>query len=89
MNQDRKHLGTLKYWQLAILTFKETADFKFFIMAANEEKVFRINNRLCHFSNNGAYIAIAFQTNLLIKDAKTLTTCQSFVFADVIQVRLY
>ncbi|XP_012220138.2 WD repeat-containing protein WRAP73-like [Linepithema humile] len=54
-------------------------------MAANEEKVFRINNRLCHFSNNGAYIAIAFQTNLLIKDAKTLTTCQSFVFADVIQ----
>ncbi|XP_024873154.1 WD repeat-containing protein WRAP73-like isoform X1 [Temnothorax curvispinosus] len=56
-------------------------------MAANadEDKVFRINNRLCHFSRNGAYLAVAFQTNLLIKDARTLCTCQSFVFTDVIQ----
>lgn len=57
-------------------------------MAANadDNKVFRVNNRLCHFSRNGAYLAVAFQTNLLIKDAKTLDTCQSFVFGDVIQV---
>ncbi|KYQ54203.1 WD repeat-containing protein 8 [Trachymyrmex zeteki] len=56
-------------------------------MAANvnEDKVFRVNNSLCQFSKNGAYLAIAFQANLLIKDAKTLDTCQSFVFVDVIQ----
>ncbi|XP_039308621.1 WD repeat-containing protein WRAP73 isoform X1 [Solenopsis invicta] len=56
-------------------------------MAANadENKIFRINNRLCHFSRNGAYLAVAFQTNLLVKDAKTLATCQSFLFVDVIQ----
>ncbi|XP_071558523.1 WD repeat-containing protein WRAP73 isoform X2 [Temnothorax nylanderi] len=66
---------------------KETAAFKSVVMAANadEDKVFRINNRLCHFSRNGAYLAVAFQTNLLIKDARTLYTCQSFVFTDVIQ----
>jgi len=55
----------------------------------NADKVFRISNCLCQFSNNGAYLAIAFQTNLLIKDAKTFDTCQSFVFTDVIQVNLY
>ncbi|TGZ32433.1 WD repeat-containing protein 8, partial [Temnothorax longispinosus] len=81
--------------RLAILTLlrpgcqvaKETAAFKSVVMAANadEDKVFRINNRLCHFSRNGAYLAVAFQTNLLIKDARTLCTCQSFVFTDVIQ----
>ncbi|XP_011142726.1 WD repeat-containing protein WRAP73 isoform X2 [Harpegnathos saltator] len=56
-------------------------------MAANvnEDKLFRINNRLCYFSNNGAYLAVAFHSNLLIKDAKTFDTCHSFVFADVIQ----
>lgn len=56
-------------------------------MAANadESKVFRTNNRLCHFSRNGAYLAVAFQMNLLIKDAMTLNTYQSFVFVDVIQ----
>ncbi|EZA56444.1 WD repeat-containing protein [Ooceraea biroi] len=52
---------------------------------SNEDKVFRISNRLCEFSHNGAYLAIAFQTNLLIKDTKTLDTCQSYVFTDVIQ----
>ncbi|XP_011695854.1 PREDICTED: WD repeat-containing protein WRAP73-like isoform X3 [Wasmannia auropunctata] len=52
---------------------------------ADEDKLFRINNRLCHFSRNGAYLAVAFQANLLIKDARTLDTRQSFVFVDVIQ----
>ncbi|KAH0955637.1 hypothetical protein HN011_000689 [Eciton burchellii] len=52
---------------------------------SNTDKVFRISNRLCQFSNNGAYLATAFQTNLLIKDTKTFDTCQSFVFTDVIQ----
>jgi len=56
---------------------------------SNADKVFRISNRLCQFSNNGAYLATAFQTNLLIKDVKTFNTCQSFVFTDVIQVSLY
>ncbi|KAG5332157.1 WRP73 protein, partial [Acromyrmex heyeri] len=51
----------------------------------NVDKVFRVNNNLCHFSRNGAYLAIAFQANLLIKDAKTLDTYRSFVFVDVIQ----
>ncbi|XP_020278817.1 WD repeat-containing protein WRAP73-like isoform X2 [Pseudomyrmex gracilis] len=51
----------------------------------NDDKIFRINHCLCQFSNNGAYLAIAFQTNLIVKDAKTLDTCRSFVFADVIQ----
>lgn len=54
----------------------------------NDDKIFRINHCLCQFSNNGAYLAIAFQTNLIVKDAKTLDTCRSFVFADVIQVIL-
>lgn len=54
--------------------------------AIEEDKIFRVNYRLCHFSSNGAYLAIAFQTNLLIKDARTLETRQSFIFADVIQV---
>ncbi|XP_072753598.1 WD repeat-containing protein WRAP73 isoform X1 [Anoplolepis gracilipes] len=56
-------------------------------MTANveEEKIYRVNNHLCHFSTNGAYLAVAFQTNLLIKDARTLETRQSFIFADVIQ----
>ncbi|XP_050445622.1 WD repeat-containing protein WRAP73-like isoform X1 [Cataglyphis hispanica] len=53
--------------------------------ASAEDKIFRINNHLCHFSNNGVYLAVAFQTNLLIKSAKTLETCQSFIFTDVIQ----
>lgn len=60
----------------------------FFVMTANaeeEDRILRVNNRLCHFSSNGAYLAIAFQANLLIKDAKTLETRQSFIFADVIQ----
>lgn len=68
-----------------------TADcnFKFqYTMATTEDKIFRINHCLCQFSNNGAYLAIAFQTNLIIKDAKTLDICRSFVFADVIQVIL-
>ncbi|EGI64579.1 WD repeat-containing protein 8 [Acromyrmex echinatior] len=51
----------------------------------NVDKVFRVNNNLCHFSRNGAYLAIAFQANLLIKDAQTLDTCRSFVFVDLIQ----
>ncbi|KAL0111798.1 hypothetical protein PUN28_013170 [Cardiocondyla obscurior] len=51
-----------------------------------ESTVFRINNRLCGFSRNGAYLAVAFQTNLLIKDAATLNTFQSFEFGDVIQL---
>ncbi|XP_012054489.1 PREDICTED: WD repeat-containing protein WRAP73-like [Atta cephalotes] len=51
----------------------------------NVDKVFRVNNSLCHFSRNGAYLAIAFQANLLIKDAKTFDTCRSFVFMDMIQ----
>ena len=54
----------------------------------NVDKVFRVNNSLCHFSRNGAYLAIAFQANLLIKDAKTFDTCRSFVFMDMIQVSL-
>ncbi|XP_032664511.1 WD repeat-containing protein WRAP73-like isoform X2 [Odontomachus brunneus] len=66
---------------------KATAAFKLFLMAAytNEDKVFRINNRLCYFSNNGAHLAVAFQSNLLIKDSKTLDTRHSFVFTDIIQ----
>lgn len=89
INRDHKHLGMLEHGRLAILKVEKTVDFKPSTMAANEDKVFRVNNRLCRFSNNGAYVAVAFQTNLLIKNAKTFGTCQSFVFADVIQVRLY
>lgn len=50
------------------------------------DRVFRVNNRLCRFSHDGACLAVAFQANLLVKDARTLDTRQSFVFADVIQV---
>ncbi|XP_011870637.1 PREDICTED: WD repeat-containing protein WRAP73-like isoform X2 [Vollenhovia emeryi] len=66
---------------------KETAVFKYLAMAANADEgtVFRVSNSLCHFSRNGAYLAVAFQTNLLVKDAATLDTRQSFVFGDVIQ----
>lgn len=58
-------------------------------MAVNvEDRVFRIHNRLCYFSKDGAHLAVAFQTNLLVKDAETLDTRHSFVFSDVIQVSL-
>jgi len=55
---------------------------------SNVDKVFRTSNRSCQFSNNGAYLAVAFQTNLLAKDTKTFDT-QSFVFTNVMQVNLY
>ncbi|XP_046611077.1 WD repeat-containing protein WRAP73-like [Neodiprion virginianus] len=51
--------------------------------AANE--IFRTNNHLCRFSNDGRFLAFAFQGNLVIKNTGTFDTFLSFPFVDIIE----
>ncbi|CAL7943552.1 unnamed protein product [Xylocopa violacea] len=50
-----------------------------------ETDLIRINNQLCDFSKDGKFVAIAYQTNLTIKNNKRLNTIHSFVFPDIIE----
>lgn len=51
-----------------------------------ENDLIRMNNQLCDFSADGRFLAIAYQTNLIIKSSKTFTTIHSFIFTDIIEV---
>ncbi|XP_076167676.1 WD repeat-containing protein WRAP73 [Ptiloglossa arizonensis] len=50
-----------------------------------ENDLIRMNNQLCDFSADGRFLAIAYQTNLIIKSSKTFTTIHSFIFTDIIE----
>ncbi|XP_076753057.1 WD repeat-containing protein WRAP73 [Xylocopa sonorina] len=50
-----------------------------------ETDLFRINNQLCDFSKDGKFVAIAYQTNLIVKNIKKLNTIHSFIFPDIIE----
>ncbi|KAG7205864.1 hypothetical protein KM043_007796 [Ampulex compressa] len=45
----------------------------------------RVNNNLCYFSPNGQFLVVAFQTNVIVRSAETLDTCQLYVFPDLIE----
>ncbi|XP_076630891.1 WD repeat-containing protein WRAP73 isoform X2 [Colletes latitarsis] len=51
-----------------------------------ENDLIRVSNQLCDFSADGRFLAIAYQTNLIIKNSKTFDTIHSFIFADIIEV---
>ncbi|XP_054015028.1 WD repeat-containing protein WRAP73-like [Hylaeus anthracinus] len=51
-----------------------------------ENDLIRVNNQLCDFSPDGRFLAVAYQTNLVVKSSKTFDTIHSFVFADIIEV---
>lgn len=51
-------------------------------------EIFRINKNLCHLSNDGNFLAIAFQSNLIVKYSKNCETIHSFMFPDIIEVRI-
>lgn len=48
-------------------------------------EIFRINKNLCLLSNDGSFLAVAFQSNLIVKYAKNSETIHSFVFPDIIE----
>lgn len=48
--------------------------------------VFRISKQLCSFSQDGRFLALANQTNLLIKNTGTFDDYLTFVFPDIIEV---
>lgn len=52
-------------------------------------EIFRINKNLCLLSNDGSFLAVAFQSNLIVKYAKNSETIHSFVFPDIIEVRFF
>jgi hypothetical protein len=51
-------------------------------------EVIRINKDLCSFSQDGKFLAMANQTNLLIKNTGSFDNYLILVFSDIIEVSI-